>query len=202
MTIEYFYITPYVDYNAIFEESGCKKGNLDELLRIVKMNPAFCRNQKAIGYNYFTRILTSESVIYITDNEGVSYNNYIVGACAIRIDKKYTDINIIGLCVPFSSDKKYGTLLINKVKDITKKLGFKTIMLGAKDSNKEFYEKNGFFVTNRSKPEIYNRRAPDSEIDYDVDMSFTFNDRGGRRKIRKTNKKRKYKSKTRRFKRY
>ena len=51
-------------------------------------------------------------------------------------------------------------------------------------------------VDARLKPEVYDRRAPDSEIDYDLDMSHTINRTGGKKK---TNRKRKYKSKTRRF---
>ena len=88
MTIEYFYINPFVKYNNYFEELGCKKGNKNELLRIIKANPLYCRNQKAINYDYFLESISRDVVIYITYDERVSYNNYIVAA-AVYKDKRY-----------------------------------------------------------------------------------------------------------------
>ena len=128
---------------------------------------------------------------FIKDDEN------IVGCATFYKGKYYgDDTEITGICVPFSSEKKYGTLLLNKIKEIANKFGSKKIGLAAKDSNKDFYLKNGFVVDARLKPEVYDRRAPDSEIDYDLDMSHTINRTGGKKK---TNRKRKYKSKTRRF---
>jgi len=96
--------------------------------------------------------------------------------------------------------KKYGTLLLNVVKRIGEKIKSDVIYLGAKDSNKDFYLKNGFIINKRYKPEKYDRLAQESEIDYDVDMKYTLNLVGGKiKKHKSTNKKRKYKSKTKRM---
>lgn len=189
MSIEYFYINPFPMYSSIFEKLSIKKGNKDELLSVIKNNPLFCRKQKAISYDYFIESIEKYISLYIKDNEN------IVGCATFYKGKYYgDDTEITGICVPISSEKKYGTLLLNKLKEIANKFGSKKIGLAAKDSNKDFYLKNGFVVDARFKPEIYDRRAPDSEIDYDLDMSHTINRTGGNKK---TNKKRNNKSKTR-----
>ena len=194
MSIEYYYLNPFVKYNEIFEQLGCKKGNKNELLRVIKLNPKFCRNQKAINLDYLIESISRDVVIYITDGEGTSYNNYIVGCATIYLNSRYNNnITITGICVPFSSDKKYGTLLLNMIKNIGKKIGSKQINLAAKDSNADFYLKNGFSINKRYLPEIQNRSS--NEIDYDLDMVYAFNKTGGKK--RKTYKKRNYKLKTR-----
>ncbi len=193
MSIEYYYLNPFVKYNEIFEQLGCKKGNKNELLRVIKLNPKFCRNQKAINLDYLIESISRDVVIYITDGEGTSYNNYIVGAATIYLNSRYNNnITITGICVPFSSDKKYGTLLLNMIKNIGKKIGSKQINLAAKDSNADFYLKNGFTINKRYLPEMQSRSS--NEIDYDLDMIYTFNKTGGKKK--KTHKKRNNKSKT------
>lgn len=189
-TIEYYYNNPFPMYNSTIQKLGIKKGNKDELLDVIKNNPLFCRDQKAIEYDYFVEGIEKYIALYIKDNEN------IVGCATIYKGKYYgDDIEIIGICVPISSEKKYGTLLLNKIKEIANKFGSKKIGLSAKDSNKEFYLKNGFLIDARLKPEIYSRGVSDSEIDYDLDMSYTLNKTGGKK--RKTNKKRNNKSKTR-----
>jgi len=194
MSIEYYYLNPFVKYNEIFEQLGCKKGNKNELLRVIKLNPKFCRNQKAINLDYLIQSISRDVVIYITDGEGTSYNNYIVGCATIYLNSRYNNnITITGICVPFSSDKKYGTLLLNMIKNIGKKIGSKQINLAAKDSNADFYLKNGFSINKRYLPEIQSRSS--NEIDYDLDMVYAFNKTGGKK--RKTYKKRNYKLKTR-----
>lgn len=194
MSIEYYYLNPFVKYNEIFEQLGCKKGNKNELLRVIKLNPKFCRNQKAINLDYLIESISQDVVIYITDGEGTSYNNYIVGTATIYLNSRYNNnITITGICVPFSSDKKYGTLLLNMIKNIGTKIGSKQINLAAKDSNADFYLKNGFIINKRYLPEIRSRSS--DKIDYDLDMVYTFNKTGGKK--RKTYKKRNNKSKTR-----
>lgn len=196
MSIEYYYIDRLGKYSSVFEESGCKKGNKNELLRVIKLNPKFCRNQKAINLDYFIQSIDRDLVIYITDGEGTSYNNYIVGASTIYLNSRYNNnITITGICVPFSSDKKYGTLLLNMIKNIGKKIGSKQINLAAKDSNADFYLKNGFIIDERYLPEMQSRSS--NEIDYDLNMVYTFNKTGGKLKKRKTYKKRNNKTKTR-----
>ena len=37
----------------------------------------------AINYDYFIKSISQDAVIYITDDENVSYNNYIVGCCTL-----------------------------------------------------------------------------------------------------------------------
>ena len=192
MAIEYYYTNPFTMYNSIFQKIGIIKGNKDELLSVVKNNPLFCRDQKAITNDYFIKTIEKELGLYIKDNGN------IVGCATFYKGKYYgDDTEITGICVPINSEKKYGTLLLNKIKEIASKFGSKKIGLSAKDSNKEFYLKNGFSVDARLKPEIYDTEVPDSEIDYDLDMSYTINRSGGKKK---TNKKRKYKSKTRKSK--
>ena len=208
MTIKGYYINPFNKYNNEFEELGYKKGNLNELLRIIKLNPLFCRDQKAISYDYFIKSISQDAVIYITDDENVSYNNYIVGCCTIYINiVRNSNITITGLCVPFSSDKKYGTVLLNIVKKLGEKIKSFVINLAAMDSNKDFYLKNGFTINKRYKPEVYNRLAPDSEINYDLDMIYTLNRVGGTfkkykrtiKKYKRTIKKEKTKTKKRKL---
>jgi hypothetical protein len=197
MLIEYYYINPFVKHNNVLEELGCKKGNVNELLRVIKLNPKFCRNQKAINYDYFIKSLSQDVVIYITDGENTSYNNYIVGCCTIYINSSYnSNLTVTGICVPFSSEKKYGTLLLNMVKRLGEKIKSKQINLGAKDSNSNFYLKNGFKINKRYLPEKYNRFDSDSEIDYDVDMIYTFNYSGGKKRktIKRNNVRKKNKS--------
>ena len=193
MSIEYYYLNPFVKYNEIFEQLGCKKGNKNELLRVIKLNPKFCRNQKAINLDYLIQSISRDVVIYITDGEGTSYNNYIVGCATIYLNSRYNNnITITGICVPFSSDKKYGTLLLNMIKNIGTKIGSKQINLAAKDSNADFYLKNGFTINKKYLPEIRSRSS--DVIDYDLDMVYIFNKTGGKK--RKTYKKRNNKLKT------
>ena len=146
MTINYYYLSENPDEEIndnIFLSSGCKLGNYDTLYRQISSNPYFCKDEKGISYEYFLQNIGKEPTIYIIDNDIMDQTKNIVGALFF-----YTGlfIGIYGICVPTKSEKKYGTLLINKLKTIGYKLGAKGINLSTEKINVEFYKKNGFQI--------------------------------------------------------
>ena len=133
-------------YLSTFEDIGCIPGDIHELIKQVKNNPQFCREQKAISYDFFLDSINNNTVIYITDD-----TDNIVGCCSIGINESF--IIIYGISVPVSYTKKRGTLLIQKIKELGYALKCSSITLAASESVKIFYEKNDFIVikdTNRS----------------------------------------------------
>lgn len=146
MTIYYYYLSENPDEEIndnIFLSSGCKLGNYNILYQQISLNPYFCRDQKGISYDYFLQNIGKNPTLYIVDNDITEPNKNIVGALFF-----YNDlfIGIYGICVPTKSEKKYGTLLINKLKTIGYKLGAKGITLSTEKINVEFYKKNGFQI--------------------------------------------------------
>ena len=137
----YHYICCKVDRHLsyVFENIECITGDIIELLKQVKNNPQFCRDQKAINYEYFLDSINNHTVIYITDE-----TDSIVGCCSIGIND--TCIIIYGMSVPISCIKKRGTLLIQKVKELGYALKCTSITLAACKSVQTFYEKNEFVV--------------------------------------------------------
>ena len=165
---------PYV---SVFHEIGCIEGDRDYLYEEVNKNPLFCRDQKNIGYSYFLDSMKSRTCLYITDE-----NRIVLGACSIVISH---EVIIYGICVPTSSLKGTGTLLINKLKQFASILN-KGVSLTATPLLQPFYEKNGFIVDplDAIRPRI-------DEYDNNVLMVF----RGGKNRNRKSKYQRKSKNK-------
>jgi len=137
----YHYICSKVDshFSSVFENIECIPGDINELLKQVNNNPYFCRDQKAISYDYFLDSINNHTVIYITDD-----TDNIVGCCSIGINNKF--IIIYGMSVPISCVNKRGTLLIQKVKELGYALKCSSITLATSETVKIFYEKNEFIV--------------------------------------------------------
>ena len=181
MTINYYYLSENPDEEIndnVFLSSGCKLGNYDILYKQISSNPYFCRDQKGISYEYFLQNIGKEPTIYIVDNDIIDQTKNIVGALFF-----YTGlfIGIYGICVPTKSEKKYGTLLISKLKTIGYKLGAKGITLSTEKINLEFYKKNGFQIDNSD---------PGSTT-----INMTYYITSGGNKLTKINKKYKHKTK-------
>ncbi len=181
MTIEYYYLSQNPDEEInddIFLKSGCKLGNYNTLYQQISLNPTFCKDEKGISYKYFLEGVGKEPTIYIVDTDIIDHNKNIVGALFF-----YTGlfIGIYGICVPTKSEKKYGTLLISKLKNIGYKLGAKGITLSTEKINLEFYKKNGFQIDNSD---------PGSTT-----INMTYYITSGGNKLTKINKKHNYKTK-------
>ena len=137
-------------YSYAFENIGCIPGDVNELLKQVKNNPNFCRDQKALNYDYFVSSITNHTVIYMTDD-----TDNIVGCCSIGIiGINKTFIIIYGISVPETCVKKRGTLLIQKIKELGYSLKCSSITLATSEYVQVFYEKNGFAVINDTNKNI------------------------------------------------
>ena len=124
-------------YSTQIEQCGCVEGNRAELITQIESNPQFCRDQRAISYNYFVGTLKNDSIIYIKNSD-----NNILGACSIELGRWMI---IYGICVPYDdSIKGIGTILLDKVKCIGELIKAYSITLSAKPSVSRFYKKNGF----------------------------------------------------------
>ena len=140
--VDFYYIlsSKYGYYVDSLHAIGIDEGDYKNILREVTNNPHFCRDSESIEYWYFLELVQLSSkrdlCIYIEDQQ------QIVGCCIISIENN--EIIIWGLCVPVASPKKYGSLILNKIKEFGKKAGLKLISLSAHKSVLAFYTKNGF----------------------------------------------------------
>ena len=142
----------YLDITSYFEEEQLNMRSVDEINELVneiRTNPVFCRSQEAITQSYFERKLYTDITIFIRDPDLM---NKIVGALTLELinhrDANYPiEIFISALCVPNSSSKKYGSQLINKVKQLAARMGINGIYLEACRKNCHFYRKLGFRIS-------------------------------------------------------
>ena len=125
-------------YSTQLADYECVEGDRTKLLTQVRENEEFCRDQKAISYDYFIQSLSQYSCIYIENESGK-----ILGACSIGLG---VYIIVYAICVPVGGPG-IGTLLLNNVKSIGKVIGAVSIGLSADTSVYKFYERNGFTVT-------------------------------------------------------
>lgn len=134
-------------YSHIFENIGCIQGDINELIKQVKNNPNFCRDQVSINYEYFLDSINNHTVIYITDD-----TDNIVGCSSICVSESF--IILYGIGVPISCVKNRGTILIKKIKELGYELKCNSIILSTSENVQLFYEKNDFIVIqdkNRNK---------------------------------------------------
>jgi hypothetical protein len=143
---DYYNIDSYFDQEILNMRSV---DEIDELINEIRENPTFCRSQEAITQSYFERKLYTDITIFIRDSD---FMNKIVGALTLELinhrDANYPiEIFISGLCVPSSSPKRYGTQLINKVKQLANVMSINGIYLEACRKNCNFYRKLGFRIS-------------------------------------------------------
>ena len=184
MTIEYYYLCDNPDEEIsenIIRNANLKQGNYDTLYNQIKSNPNFCKEkeQSGIDYNFFLENIGKDPTVYIIDTDIQDINKNIVGATFFCSGPF---LMIFGICVPIKSDKKYGTLLINKLKQLAYGIGSRGIALSTIRYNIEFYKKNGF--------EIF---TDDINLDNAISMIYYINTSGGKRCISKSRKKRRIK---------
>jgi len=163
-------------YLPLFYSIGCIDGDREYLLQEITNNDKFCRDQQNISYDYFLESIKKDTCLYITEK------GKVFGCCSIIINRG--GIVIYGICVPESSKKGSGTLLIDKIKELANSLGI-AISLSASSKVKKFYEKNGFTEVGKSL-------IDDDDDDDDILMVFR---RGGKSRNRKSLKSIKQKDK-------
>jgi len=188
MYMEFFYVLSEKEkgYSKRFEECGCAEGDKEQLIKKIKSNKKFCRDECGISYVYFVETLKNFNIIYVQDSD-----TKILGACSINLCPP-TTILIQGICVPEGIIKGIGTILLNIVKCIGEKIHAKTISIYINKSVSGFYEKNGFVESSVKGGVMVCDRDLDGE-----DVSMIFNipppPRGGKRKTTSQKSKRKNK---------
>ena len=190
--VDFYYILPakYINYQNTLSSLNINKGNLTELLDQTSNNKLFCRedDKNDIDYNYFIELikLNNDICIYIVDNDLPSDKN-IAGCCIFSIEHfdEKDNISIWGICVPYSSSKKYGTQLLNKLKQFTKYSNIDNIQLSAGKNYINFYKKNDFIP-------LYNDDEMDEES---TPIPMIYHIKGGKKK-----NKRKIRNKSKRIK--
>ena len=123
-------------YTNQLVDCGCIEGDRTELIRQIKSDKKFCRDEGAIGYRCFVNSLINDTFLYIKNE-----NNEILGACTLNLGEY---IILYGICVPDNRIIGIGTLLLNNLKSIGKLINATQITLSASESVQGFYEKNGF----------------------------------------------------------
>jgi hypothetical protein len=187
--IQFYYTLPskYSEYENTLLKLDINKGNLTELLNQVKNNKQFCReeDENDINYEYFIESieLNNDICLYIVDLD-IPDNFNIAGCCVFSIqdiDEKKS-ILIWGICVPNRSPKKYGTQILNKLKQFGKYSNINNIQLSAGKNYINFYKKNNFVLLN-----------DEDEEDTSIPMIYQIkggkkNNKSIKRKIKKKNK--------------
>jgi GNAT superfamily N-acetyltransferase len=137
--MEYYFVCNKASnkYEDAFRTIDCIEGNREDLIRQVRENERFCRDQTAISYLYFLQTLNTYTCLYIKKRD----EDQILGCCSISMNGYIT---IYGICVPDGTIKRIGTLLINKLKEFVKRTNLEGITLSASKSVQDFYKKNGF----------------------------------------------------------
>ena len=206
MNIYYVNVSSSKNYNYNFINIEKTSKSILDIQQEILLIPGFCREQKSISVRELKSYLVS-GISFFTQNANANANldnqNQITGL--INFDINQTTINIMGICVPGTS-QGIGSFLMNNVKHFAKANNIDKIKLTCYDNLKTFYLKQGFKITNTST--FY-----DSDSDNDSDsnnesynkiryeMEYDMNDFiiGGmiKRKIkrrikRKTIKKKKY----------
>lgn len=167
---------------------------VQEIYESVYNNNSFCRDEKSISKKYLLSLIHSDIILY------ADIDNKVAGVLCFAFNIKERDIfiNFNGICSPSTySRQRVGENLINSLITLAKVNDVKYIKLNCKGNLKNYYQnKYGFEVT-------------DTEDSYDSDdeltepfyfMKLDLSKSGGyrNRKLKKTNKRRKYKNVTRR----
>jgi predicted GNAT family N-acyltransferase len=181
--MEYYVVCRDADlpYLPFLKKYGCMDGDIEYLYNKIQENPKFCRDQKNIGYQQFLDSINKTTCLYIKENDSV------LGVCTIAIISsrqsfdRVARILLKGICVPSSSQKGTGTLLIRKLQELAINLNME-ISLSAMPDIVPFYEKNGFI-----------KRSHTSLMDDEIHMVFP-GVRGGKIRNRKKSKRKKSKS--------
>ena len=175
--MNFYYVIPNPNYkdkyifNANIIESVKSIYKIQEELL---SNPAFCRDQKSISTNELKSYLLS-GISFFTENE----SNQITGL--INFDINVKTLNIMGLCVPGTSEG-LGSFLIKEVKEFAKKNSLEKITLTCYDDVVNFYKKQGFKVGNMSKFYDSDDESDDEEDKTRYNMFYNITTGGKRRK--------------------
>ena len=140
-------------------------------MSITKVNSDDLQIIENCGKKCLPIFFKQKELIYIINNPKfcalkIYYNDVIYGFIIIKIlsDKNH----IVSFCInPDYRRNGYGSLLINKIKELNKK---KLITLNVQKNNKiaiEFYKKNGFKITKKLINYYYNLDCKDGyQMDY------------------------------------
>jgi len=182
-----YYVSSSNKYNFIGIQESNK--SISELQKIILYTPNFCRDQQSISVNELKSYIIS-GISFFTRNA----LNQITGL--INFDVNATIINVLGICVPGSS-QGIGSYLINLVKKFAKANNILKIKLTCYDNLKSFYIKLGFQVINQSTFYDSDEESDDNKSRYDLifDMAnYTGGKRKNNSKKRKSNKRKKTKT--------
>jgi hypothetical protein len=144
--VNYFYVCSEQEeeYSDTFRSLNCVEGDRNNLVEQVASAKDFCKDGRAIDYDYFLETIKKETVLYIkTDSDSEN----VLGCCSISINSP-DYIGISGICVPDRGIKGIGTVLIDKLKELANTLGLIsiniTVVMSKETTAQSFYLKNGF----------------------------------------------------------
>jgi len=142
--VNYFYVCSKEEeeYSDTFRGLHCVEGDRNNLVAQVTDSRDFCKDERAISYEYFLQSIKKDTILYIKSDSG-----NVLGCCSICINS-LDYISIYGICVPDRGIKGIGTALIDKLKELSNRLGLTSINLSAEQSAQTFYLKNGFTIRN------------------------------------------------------
>jgi len=140
--VNYFYVCSKEEeeYSDTFRSLDCVEGDRNNLVAQVTDSRDFCKDERAISYEYFLQSIKRDTVLYIKSDIG-----NVLGCCSISINSPEY-ISIYGICVPDRGIKGIGTALIDKLKELANSLGLTSINLSTEPSAQTFYLKNGFKI--------------------------------------------------------
>lgn len=201
MNLYYVSSNSYNNYNYNFINIEKSSKSIADIQKELLLIPDFCREQQSISVRELKSYLVS-GISFFTQNTNTNVINQNQITGLINFDINQTIINILGICVPGTS-QGIGSFLMNNVKQFAKANNIDKIKLTCYDNLKTFYLKQGFKIIDNST--FYDSDSDfDNESDSDnesnkirYEMEYELKDFiGGRKKRRikkrKTIKKKKY----------
>ena len=109
----------------------------EDLISLVELNPNLCKGETSfVQMDYLVRSIRDDNSMVVYVEEAGEMKGIVV------FSKVHDEIQLPVIC----ASKGYGSLLLNKVKEIATRLRVTSIRLVSKKATMEFYLKNGFNV--------------------------------------------------------
>ena len=109
----------------------------EDLISLVELNPNLCKGETSfVQMDYLVRSIRDDNSMVVYVEEAGEMKGVVV------FSKVHDEIQLPVIC----ASKGYGSLLLNKVKEIAGRLGVTSIRLVSKKATMDFYLKNGFTV--------------------------------------------------------
>ena len=121
-------------YTGTNDVEGMSK---EDLISLVELNPNLCKGETSfVQIDYLVRSIRDENSMVVYVEEAGEMKGIVV------FSKVHDEIQLPVIC----ASKGYGSLLLNKVKEIATRLRVTSIRLVSKKATMDFYLKNGFTV--------------------------------------------------------